>query len=366
MNTLNKEPNDHSNDESALPISNKKLSIFKKIPSWVKTFLAILVSLGILGFYFKDINWQKFIEATKEANLWMAFLSILIPQMIFWLFSVYQMERTFVWFHRGFPWRDYVWVRGALYLLMMINTGVGGAGNVLYLQQKTQISWIKFIAISFFRFSVQMAAIGMLLIVSTIAMHMIGVFKDTPLNPWIWWTVLILGQLTFWDAWSYFVVGKPIGLSRFFFTTGSKNGLLIGGIRNSEHRLWYVFNLASKMQWILTMIWGLIPVLIIIVGYWYFTKAFNIDIPFILFFATILLVVTLQDLPIAFAGFGSTTLAWSLFYSEYATPEAIASMTLCMPLLRLAVRGGIGAVSMKPALADVSMIISQVRQDKQR
>ena len=338
----------------------------KGLPNWLKTTLAILVSIAILAFYLKDIDWPLFFLTIKEANLWLAFFSVLIPQLIFWLFSVYQMERTFTWFHKPFPWKEFMWVRGALYLVMMINTGVGGVGNVLYLQQKTRISWLRFIALSFFRASVQTAAIGLVLIPLTIGMHVVGVFENTPLNPVIWWTILIVGQLAFWDGWFYFLKGQAIGLSRYLFTEGSRDGLLIGGYRNKEHDFWFAFRQATQTQWLLLMIWAQIPVIALVFGYWYFAKAFNIEIPLLLFVVTMLLVNALQDLPVAFAGFGTTTMAWAMFYGDYASPEAIASLSLCLPLMRLFVRGGIGAISMRPAIEDVLGILAEIKQGKSR
>ncbi len=336
----------------------------KGLPNWVKTTSAIVISIGILAFYFKDIDWPGFIETIENANWWMAFLAVLIPQLVFWLFSVYQIERTFRWWHRGFDWKNYTWVRGALYLVMMVNTGVGGAGNVLYLQQKTQVSWMKFIAIGFFRASVQSASVGFLLIPLTLLMHVMGVFEKTPLNPWLWWTVLIVGQLAFWDGWYHFLENRSIGLSKYLFTEGEENGQLIGGFRNRDHEIWQVFREASKAQWIYLMIWAQISVITMVLGYWFFAKAFSIEIPFALFVVTIFLVAFLQDLPIAFAGFGSTTMAWSIFYGEYVTPETIASLTLCLPLLRLLCRGAIGVICIKPAISDVTAIISDYRNRK--
>ncbi len=334
----------------------------KGMSGWMKTALAIAVSVIILGFYFKDIEWPKFFEALEQANLWMAFFSIVISQLVFWLFGVFQTERTFNWFHKPFDWVNYMWVRGGLYLLVMVNTGLGGAGNIIYLQQKTHISWMKFISIAFFRTSVQAAAIGFALVPLTLLLHWYDIFKLLPLNPWIWWCVLIVGLLAFWDGWFFFLKNRAIGLSRYFFTKGEKRGALVGGIRNKAHPFWEIFRVATQAQWLWLMLWVYVPVLSTIICYWYFAKAFNIEIPFLLFAATILLVLMIQDTPLAFAGFGSTTLAWSLFYGEYASLEAIASLSLCMPLLRLLMRGAVGVVSIRPAISDINSIIEEQRR----
>jgi len=331
-------------------------------PNWAKTVSAILISVLILAFYFKDIDWIKFLEVISGANWWMAFLAIIVPQIFFWVFNVYQTERTFAWFHRPLDWKNLLWVRGAMNLAMMVNTGLGSAGNILYLQQQTQVSWARFIAIAFFRTSVQLSAITIFLIILTIGMHWTGVFDKTPLNPWIWWTILILGQLTFWDGWFYFLKGKAIGLSRYFFVEHDTKGRLLSRFRDPNNELWETFRIAKKSHWILLMLWANIPVVVMIISYWYFAKAFNIEIPFILFTVTILLVGMIQDTPLAFAGFGSTTLAWSLFYADYASPESIAGLSLCLPLIKLIVRFVIGIISLRPAITNVTMIIEEYRK----
>lgn len=335
----------------------------KGIPSWVKTASAILISISILVFYFKDIDWIKFVDVISKANWWMAFLAIIIPQIVFWLFNVYQTERTFAWFHKPLDWKSLMWVRGAMNLIMMINTGLGSAGNILYLQQQTQVSWARFIAITFFRASVQLASISILLMILTIGMHWTGVFESTPLNPWIWWSILIVGQLTFWDGWFYFLKGKALGLSRYFFVKDDK-GQFLAKLRNPKHEIWETFRIATKVQWILLMVWAHIPVIVMIISYWYFALAFNIEVPFILFTVTILLVGIIQDTPLAFAGFGSTTLAWSLFYADYASPEAIAGLSLCLPLIKLIVRFAIGVISIRPAISNVTIIIEEYRKGR--
>lgn len=336
----------------------------KGIPSWLKTVSAILISIGILIFYFKDIDWEKFIEAIAKANWWMAILAVIIPQLVFWLFNVYQTERCFVWFHKPLDWKSLMWVRGAMSLIMMINTGLGTAGNFLYLQQQTQVSWTKLVAITFFRACVQLAAIAIILALLTIGMHWADVFKATPLNPWIWWAILLLGISAFVDGWFYFLKGRALGLSRYFFTRNNNKIGILNMIRNPDSELWEVFRLAKKSHWILLMLWANIPVFVMIAGYWYFALAFNVEVPFILFTVTILLVGVIQDTPLAFAGFGSTTLAWSLFYADYATPEAIAGLSLCLPLIKLMVRFSIGVISIRPAISNVTKIIEEYRKER--
>lgn len=359
MNEVNTPTSGSDQTENAPPVAKRK------IPGWLKTSMAIALSLGLLIFYFKDLDLAKLAQATADANLSLAFFSILIPQVIIWLFTVYQNERSFTWFHKPFPWKDYLWVRGAIYLVMMINTAVGSGGSILYLQKKTGISWTGLFAILVFRILLHIAAAMFILVPLTLAMHAIDIFESTPLNAYLWWGGIILGLITFFDSWMYFFHDKSYGLVKYFFIEGEKNGELVGGFRNKDHEIWSVFFRANKRQAILTMLWVIPPLVSTVIGYWLFAYAFNIHIPFILFSVTIIIVLGIQDTPLAFAGFGATTLAWSLFYSDYASVEALASLTLCIPIMRLMIRAAIGLISLKPAIGDISEIIEEMKSGNQ-
>jgi len=72
----------------------------------------VVISLGILYYYFHDEDWNKIWEACKYANLALALLAIVIPQLIFWFFEALIYDRHLEWFHAPFPFWRFFWVRG--------------------------------------------------------------------------------------------------------------------------------------------------------------------------------------------------------------------------------------------------------------
>ena len=169
----------------AYPMENSKKAKKSRIPGWIKKVVPLLVSAFILYYYFADQDWAELKAATRQVNIPLAFFAVVIPQLIFWCFEVLITERHFTWYYKPFPWKSYVWARGAMYLLMMINTTLGGGGIVLYLQRKTGVSWPRLMGIGLFRLGLTLWAIQLLMIPATLAMHHYGVTEKVNVNMWV-------------------------------------------------------------------------------------------------------------------------------------------------------------------------------------
>lgn len=313
-----------------------------RIPNWLKTSMVIAISVAILYYYFKDIDRTALLTSIREANLWLAISALIVAQLSFWIFDVITTERHFAWYHGPFSWREYFWVRGAFYLLMMLNTSLGQGGIFLYLQQNTKMPWIKYSGLIFFRSALQLGVIAVLIIPISFALHYFNIFEASKLNPYLWWGIILGGSVALLDGYLFFVKKTTIGLSRWV-------------VWNREHDFWLCFNQSTTMQWIWTMVWGAIPTIVMVICFWFYAIAFNVHVPFILFSVTFLLVIMISDAPISFAGFGTTTMAWMLFYQDYGSIEAIASLSLFQPFARTAIRAVIGLISIKPAMSLINL-----------
>ena len=114
-----------------------------RIPNWVKQFVPVLVSAAILYYYFHDQDWRALLDATQRAVLWVAILATAVPQILMWVLNVVVTDWTMVWFHGPFePWK-FFWVRGAIFILQMVNNPMASGGTMLYLQRKTGVSWMR-------------------------------------------------------------------------------------------------------------------------------------------------------------------------------------------------------------------------------
>ncbi|UCD85489.1 MAG: flippase-like domain-containing protein, partial [Deltaproteobacteria bacterium] len=270
-------------------------------------------------------------------------LAVVIPQIILWFFDALLIQQHMVWFHGPFPLKTFFWVRGAIYILLMINPSLGGGGILLYLKRKTQITWTKLWGLVLFRFGLGMWGMCLVLIPATLAMHHYGLAEKARINMGIWWGLLIFGFAWMVEAWIFWHHKRRFGLSKLVAP-------------NPESEFWTAFRLATRRRWFLT--WAMIvpPFLLWLVGWYLLALAFEVRIPFFEYMVISPLVMLIIDLPIAFGGFGTATLAWVTFFGDYGSAENIAALTLFLPFARSICRALIGLVSLKPALQDINSL----------
>ncbi len=315
-----------------------------RIPGWLKRFFAIAVSIGILWYYFHDQEWQKLIEACSHANLWIAVAAVFIPQILFWFIDVLLTERHMTWFHGPFSFWKFFWVKGAAYILMFTNAALGVGGLALYIQRRSGITWSRLAGIFLYRTGLMLWGMGFIGIPATLAIHYYGIELSKTFI-YIWWFFLLGPGLIFFISTWYFWFGghDPIGLGKFI-------------VRNRESEFWTAFNQATRKQWLLTWAMILPPVYLVVIGFYFLNRAFGINVPFFEFMVLGPLAMAIMDLPIAVGGFGTTTVAWMLFFGEYGTEQDILALTIFLPFARAAVRAIIGLVSLRPALKEIATL----------
>ncbi len=317
-----------------------------RIPGWVKRLVPILVSIGILYYYFHDQNLDELLAACGKARLWLAVLAAVTPQLLMWFLYALITERHMVWFHGPFHFWKFFWVRGAIFILQMINNPLAQGGTMLYIQRKSQITWTKLFGIFGFRFQLMLWGLSVLMIPVTLAMYYYGLDEKTRMNMWGWWVFLIF-QVQF------------LAVSWLFWHHNSdftRLGRLI--VRDRQSEFWKAFNMATPRQWFLT--WAIImpQIFVALVSYYFIALAFEVKIPFLECLVVMPLVLFISNLPIAFGGFGTTTLAWITFFGEYGSTENIAALTLFIPTARAVCRAIFGLVSLRPAMKDIVALLN--------
>jgi hypothetical protein len=322
-----------------------------RIPSWAKKIIPFLVSAFILFYYFHKQDWQGIFAAASRVNFTIAVLAIMVPQMVLWLFEVLIAHRHIEWFHEPASFKTFFWVRGAIYLLIMLNPSLGLGGFVVYIWRKTGITWSKMLGIVIFRYGLLFWGICVLLIPTALALHRYGLYENSRTVIWVWWGILLFGLIWMIDAWFYWHHKKSIGISSLV-------------VRNPEKDVWTAFRLATKKQWLLTWALEVPSAILYVTGIFFLSRAFNVRVPYLEFMVLSPFVIAIGDMPVAFAGFGSTTLAFFTFFGDYGSAETITALTLFFPFARATIRVLIGLVSLKPAITDVNILLqkSSVKQ----
>lgn len=317
-----------------------------KVPGWVKKVIPALISAGILSYYLRGQDWGQLREACLRANLGLAVLAVVIPQLVQWFLGTLIVERQFKWFHGPFPFRGYFWVRGGAYILFFVNNALGGSGLLLYQKLKGRITWRKLMGLLLFRVGVGFGwGMMFVMIPATIALHHYGLAAKANLNLQLWWGILLLPGLLFlistWLFWFYQF--DPVGLGAFI-------------VRDHNDEFWTAFRAARPRHWILTWIMSVPSVLVLVAGFYVLSLAFHMKIPAVEFMVVMPLALMVIDLPVAFAGFGTATMAWMLFFGDYASEQDIVALTLFFPFCRTVCRLLIGVFSLRPALKEINSL----------
>ncbi|UCB45441.1 MAG: flippase-like domain-containing protein [Spirochaetota bacterium] len=315
-----------------------------QIPPWAKKFIPILVSAIILYYYFHSQDWSSVFGAARRINFTIAIPAVILPQLVFWFFEVLIIERHVTWFHGLFSFKTFFWVRGAAYLLMMVSPYLGSGGILAYVWKKSEIKWKKLLGITLFRFGLTMWGLCVVLIPTAPLMYYFGLFEKAKIHVWVWWGILVFGVYWLIEAWLFWHQNTHFGLSKIL-------------VKNREAEFWTAFRMASPKQWLFTWFMGVPPFILSLIGIYFVSRAFEMNIPLLEFMAVYPLLMFIIDLPIAFAGFGTTTIAFAVFFGGYASTESIAALTLFLPFARATIRVLIGLASLQPALQDINIIL---------
>ena len=183
--------------------SRKHLSFWRRV-------ITLLVSIAILSFYFRKIEWHELAKAFGSADLWLFFPARLGQVLLYLFIDVYLLQRLIVWFHKPISYRKVLYGRASLYLFSLINPQLANGGMFLYLMRKAEISWKKLLGLVIFRlaWSVWSLNFGVSLVLA--ATFLLKLNYNAPVS-----MKLILGTLfTIWAS-LVFVMASVFLVNRF-------------------------------------------------------------------------------------------------------------------------------------------------------
>ncbi len=316
-----------------------------KVPAWIKTSVALLLSVLILAYFFQGLDWDAFWQAGKSANIGLAVLGILLPQLVFWLTSTFMMQRMLVWYHGPFPFWSYLWVKGMTYALSIVSPTVTAAADVLYRQRRSGASWSKILGITLLQWSVGKWGFVFVVIPTLIYFELSPYSNSATVDTSIAWFILLgPGLFVFTFSWLIFVLNKNVLGLRELFKRGGE--------------FWQPFLMSEAKQWFEQWLVFIPSVIATLFGLYFVSLSFGITIPIPYYLSTASIALLIMTLPIGLAGLGTTTAAWMLFYSGYGEKEAILAMTLFFPLARSLIRVGMGLVSLPFAFKELEKVLN--------
>jgi uncharacterized membrane protein YbhN (UPF0104 family) len=284
--------------------------MLKRILPWV-------VSLGLLAY----LGWT-----TDLPRVWDAFQRV--PALPFALLAVGGTLVAFLWdtlcvtvvfrrFNAPVGFREMLPLKGASYLLNIINYNAAMGGMALYLRRVRGVSFLESASSLLFMNVLDVfllcALIGVGLLVSGDAA---GAALSPVAREGLAWVVAVFGLLLDWNA----------GL----------DFLVLGRLRS--WRIFHAFRLARLADWAWLAALRLPMVLLYVTISWLYAGLFGIDVPFASMVLLQPIVIFVGTVPITIAGLGTTQVVMRAVYGPFASylaagaAAAPAAVALAAPL----------------------------------
>lgn len=314
----------------------------KKALNWVFRIATILVSAAIIWHFLGQVEWEELKARVVGANLALALLGAGVPLFFFWITDAAFTVKSFEWFDKPVPFRDYFVIKGAAYLLTLVNITFATGGVLLYFMRKTGISFTRQSGLLLWRVTVaglgSAMALVLFLAVSVISFPDIASdFEPELIVP----LALIVIVFTL-ESWAFWFRGGGIIYKRFS--------------ADYDSEFWSTFKNAAPRHWLKGFLFTVPPLFVNFTGMFLVARAFGINVPFVYFMCYIPLALFFSALPIAFGQLGTTTIAWQFFFSSFGDDSAIIAATLFIPSFRLVWRGLAGLASMPFAIGEIESL----------
>jgi hypothetical protein len=289
--------------------------------------LGWVVTIAILVYLFKTIPFSQVAQAIHAAYWW-AIPANAILVLVVYLADSFAIKKTFGWFVAELSYREVLVVRGATYILALVNYAVGQGAIVYFVNRSRGVPVLRGTAAVLLVMGINVL---MLLVLASVGL---GVSTDVP--PMLKYIVLVAyAGLAIYIA---LVLAKPRWLvSRPIFDVLLSAGL--GG---------HLRAMAVRMPHILALM----------VFTWTSLAAFGVVVPVGKAILCLPIVYFVAVLPISFQGLGTSNFMFIHFFAAYApgnTDESrravILAATLVAQAIAFAVQLSIGLLCMRSQLA---------------
>lgn len=290
-----------------------KTSIAKRLLPWV-------ISLLIIAFLFWRIDYLKFLESLEMAEI-----SVYIPLVVIFVFVWFFVEtwnimRLYQYFGHSVNYNTMLSIRGATFLLMIINYGLGAGAVAMYLKKLKGVSLLRSTGILFYYMVVESAGIALM---AGAGFLLAG--GSSGIQAWVFY--LASGLFIFYNV--EIIVLKYIPalgfLKRFV------NSSIVLPVRESTFAT-YVKICSQRMFYFMTFV----------VFFYFAVRAFHMDIPLMTLLALVPIIFFVGNLPVTPFGLGTIQAAMLYFFKDYGTPANILAMSLVYTVSLMILRAMIG------------------------
>lgn len=267
----------------------------------IRRALPWVVSLGLVAYLLMTTDLPGVWEAICRVDV-LAVAGVVVVGVGFsYLYDTFVLTLVLRRFNAPVAFREMLPLKGASYLLNIVNYNAAAGGMALYLRRTRGVSFLE--AASSFLF-LNVADLLALCVLVAAGLVWAGDLVGAETRAGLLATVAVVGAAIV-GTWVYWNAG-------FDF-------LVLGRLR--EWRIFRAFRLARVVDyaWLTALRVGIVLVYVLIM--WAFLWLFDIRVPFVAMLAIHPIIILLWTVPVSVAGLGTVQVAMRLLFGPFVAPE---------------------------------------------
>ena len=308
--------------------------------SVVKRLLPWLIATMITGFLFMRVDYLQFFEALKLARISVYIPLITFFILIWFIIETYNLQSLYRYFGHHVEYSTMLSIRGATFLLMIINYGLGAGAIAMYLKKLFGVSLLRSTGILFFYMVVESSGIALMAVAGFLLAG-----DSSGIEPWVFY--LAGGLFIFYNIEILVLKYIPaLGFLKRFV-----NSSILLPVRESTIST-YAGICLQRMAYFMTFV----------IFFYFAVRAFHMEIPFLTLTALVPIIFFIGNLPVTPFGLGTIQAAMLYFFRDYGAPANILAMSLVYTVSLMIFRAIIGFYYLKTA----SVLLTDIKKDDSR
>ena len=299
-----------------------RTSTYKRLATPLKW----LIAAGVLYLVFKQVNTDRLLEALASARIEM-YIPLAVCFVILWfLIESQNLMYLFNMFGHPVTFREMRLIRGASYMLMIINYNLGLGAIAWYLKQRNSIPLVRASSVMFFYYFVEsvgitfFAMVGCLLILgqSPAVYTKIVAIAGCMFSAYI----ILFFILRFLPDKGYFKRFRNNEIMASFYEVTFPDYFKLSGLRAIYFASFIVF-------------------------FYFGLKCFNVNVPLLYLTGLVPVIFFIGNIPITPFGIGTIQAAMVFFFKDFGPEENILSFSVVYSATLLFFRAPIGLFYMR-------------------
>ncbi len=287
-------PRDRSDDASVKEPASVSTSALGSIWRVARRVLPWLVAAGLLTWVFWGVPLQDFVQALGRGQFTWYIPAMLVCMTCIFLADTMAISKTFTWFTTRIPFHTVLRIRGASYLMSVINYNLGQGAIVIFANRAKGVPYGRATGTVLLLMGVSLVV---LILMSAVGLFVSDAPKAMAFRPYV---IALLSAFVFYLV---IVAVKP----RFLARWSVARPMLDAGLRGHAAAVAVRF-----------------PHMALVFCAHYMTmRAFGIDIPVLAFISTMPFISLMSAIPISPQGLGTTQYAAVYFFASFA-PGTVA------------------------------------------